>query len=237
MPTFLQLCKYTCRECGVAGGESAISAVANQTGELGRIVGYVANAWTEIQNRSPNWRWMRHGFTVNTVEDDDTYAYTDCTDTTASAVISRFSRWRLNDRNDPPKIYLTSAGVGTQNWMIWVPWESFSLIYRIGTQNSGYPVHITANPQDNIVIGPKPNGIYTVTSDYQRSAQILDEDADVPEMPTQFHMLIVYEAMRSYGYFESAPEVLAKGTEYGDRMMSDLRVNQLPGFRLGGPMA
>lgn len=237
MSTFLQLCKYTCRECGVAGGESAISAVTSQTGELSRIVGWVKDASIEIDNRHTDWRYLRHGFTVNTVEDDDTYAYGDITDTTSSAVIDRFSHWFLNDFRDPPKIFLTSSGVGTQNWMIWTPWENFKTIYRIGTQNSGYPVHITIDPQNRIVIGPKPNGIYTITGDYYRSAQVMDADDDVPEFPAQFHMLVVYRAMESYGFHESAPEVLAKGQKYGNRMMRALENNQKPAFRMAGPLA
>ena len=233
---YLALCKKVSGECGVAGGYAVPTAVTGQTGELARICNWTAQAYTEVQNK-PNWLWMRHGFTVNTVADDDTYAYGDITDTTTSAVITRLSHWRLNDRRDPPKIYLTSAGVGTQNWMIWVPWEDFKSVYRIGTQNSGYPVHITVDPQNNVVIGPKPNGIYTITGDYQRSAQTLAADADTPEMPSQYHMLIVYRAMEKYGFFESAPEVLQRGREAGDAMMRQLENNQLPGFRMGGPMA
>lgn len=233
---FLDLCQATARECKVAGGDTVPTAVTGQTGELDSIVNWVKDSWIEIQNR-PNWRWGRHGFTVNTVEDDDTYAYGDVTDTTTSAVITRLSHWRLNDPRDPPKIYLTSAGVGTQNWMIWVPWEDFKSVYRIGTQNSGYPAHIAIDPQNNIVIGPKPNGIYTITGDYQRSAQTLAADDDTPEMPSQYHMLIVYEAMQRYGYTESAPEVLARGEKYAGILMRQLQNNQLPGFRLAGPLA
>lgn len=238
MSEFLQLCKDTCRECGVAGGEDAISAVANQDGELGRLVGWVKQSWTEIQREHrSNWRWMRVGFTVNTVADDDTYAYTDCTDVLASTPIARFARWRFNDRNDPPKIYLTSSGVGTQTWLTVADWDDFKGIYRIGTQNSGYPAFIAVDPQNNLVLGPKPNGIYTVTGDFIRSAQVLAADADIPEMPSDFHDLIVYRAMQKYGFFESAPEVLARGREQEGLLMGQLRQDQLPSFRQAGPMA
>lgn len=238
MSTFLSLCQDLCRECDIASGEDAISAVANQSGELQRIVKWVANSYTELQNRHQGqWRWLRHGFTVDTTEDDDTYAYGDVTDTTTSAAITRFSRWYLEDCEDPPKIYLTSSGVGTQNWLIYTPWEWFKTIYRIGSQNSGYPAHITVDPQNNLVIGPKPNGVYTITGDYYRSAQVLAADDDEPEMPPQFHQLIVYMAMAKYGGFESAQEVIYRAQNEGGPLLRQLEANQLPPMRLAGPLA
>ncbi len=237
MSTYLQLCRKVCLECSVAGGDTVPTAVTGQVGELDRIVNWVADVWTELQNKHPNWRWMRHGFTVNTVADDDTYAYGDITDTTTSAVITRLGRWWVDDPEDCAKIYLTSAGVGTQGYLTFLPWEHFKSIYRIGTQNSGYPAHITIDPQNRIVLGPKPNGIYTVTGDYQRSAQTLSADADEPEMPAQFHKLIVYGAMEDYGFFESAPEVLARGKSKGLSMLRQLQLNQLPEPRQAPPLA
>ncbi len=235
MSTFLQLAQSLRQECGVAG--TGPSTVVGQVGELKRLVDWVSEAWTEIQNRHRNWRWLRYGFTFQTVADDDTYAYGDVSDAVTAVAITRFSHWLLTDRYDPPKIFLTSAGVGTQTWMIWVPWEHFKTIYRIGTQNSGYPIHITVDPQNNIVMGPKPNGIYTVVGDYQRSAQTLALDADTPEMPTDYHKLIVYRAMEDYGYFEAAPEVLARGVKKGSLLMRQLELDQLPAMREPEPLA
>ncbi len=236
--TFLQICQSFCGECGIAGGESVPSSVTGQTGELARGINWVKQRWKKIQNsNNSNWRWMRVGFTVNTVADDDTYASTDCTDVLTSTAIARFKRWRIQDRNDPAKIYLTSSGVGTQTWLTYLDWDDFKAIYRIGTQNSGFPAHITIDPQNNLVLGPAPNGIYTVTGDFVRSAQELSADGDTPEMPSDFHELIVYEAMQDYGYFEAAPEVLARGKELAAPLKRQLQADQLPTFRMAGPMA
>ena len=236
MSSFLQLCQYTCRECRVAGGESALTAVTGQTGELQRIVSWVASCWTEIQNRYPDWRWMRAGFTVNTVSGDDQYAGTDCTDIITSAAIDRFGRWLIDNLDDPPKIYLSSAGVGTEGWLSYIDWDDFKSLYKIGTQNNAYPAHISVDPQNNLRPGPKPDAVYVVSGDYQRSAQILAANADIPEMPTQFHMLIVYEAMKRYGLHESAQEILMAGNAGADRLLPQLEFNQLPAIRMAGPL-
>jgi hypothetical protein len=233
--TYLELCQRLRQEVGVSG--TGPTAVTSQTGELKRLVDWVASSYTEIQNRHEEWRWLRVGFSVDTVADDDSYAYGDCTDDLTSAAITRFTRWRFNDQFDTPKIYLTSAGSGTQNRLIFLPWDSFATIYRLGQQTSGYPAHITIDPQDNMVLGPKPNDVYTINADYFRSAQELASDSEVPEMPSQYHMLIVYRAIMDYGLFESAAEVIERAELKGSRLMRQLEKNQLPKMRIGAPMA
>lgn len=235
MSTFLQLCVDARRECGIPG--SGPTAVTSQSGELGRIVNWVADSYIEIQNRHPDWRWLRNGFTLTTAASDDTYAYGDANDDTTGTAITRFSHWRLNDTFDPPKIYLSSAGSGTQRWLTWTPWEAFKTLYKIGTQNEGAPVHITVDPADNIVLGPTPDGIYVINGDYQKSAQVLAADADTPEMPSQYHMLVAWEAVIKYGHYESAGEFIATGQRNASRLMRQLERNQKTPMRIGRPMA
>jgi hypothetical protein len=220
--TFLSGCQDLRRECGVSG--TGPSTVISQTGELGRLVNWYKQAWVEIQNKKPSWRWMRSQFTVQTVSSDDSYAYGDCTDSISSAVISRFKRWYRDDFY----IYLTSAGVGTQTKLMWLDWDDFKRMYLVGTQTASGPAHVSIDPLNNIRLGPKPNGIYTLTGDYQKSAQSLALDADIPEMPADFHMLIVYQAMKKYSAYSAAPEVWAQAKDEASRMMRDLELDQLP---------
>lgn len=237
MSTFLQISQGVCRECGIAGGDTVPSAVLSQTGELQRVVSWVIQAWREIQNRHNDWRWMRAGFTVDTASGDDSYAYGDCTDIITSAAITRFGRWLLNDPSDPPKRYLTASGVGVEGWLSYVDWNGFKSLYRIGTQTNSAPAWIAIDPQNNLVFGPKPDDIYTVSGDYQRSAQVLAADGDTPEMPEQFHDLIMYRAMEKYALYESANEVLIRAQHEANRMMRQLEANQLPAMFWPGPMA
>lgn len=235
---YLKLCQVTRQECRDIAGEGP-TTVIDQKGDLKRIVDWVSQSYNEIQNRhlDPPWRWLRHGFSFNTVANDDSYTFSDCTDTTDSAVITRFSSWYLRDYEDPPRIYLTSAGSDTQTWLTFIEWESFKWLYRMGAQSPGFPAHISIDPQDNLVLGPKPNGIYTITGDYIRSAQELANNGDVPEMPAQYHYLIVYEAMVRYGYAEAAQEVLMRGEKYAKKLMRQLEINQLTEIRNSGPLA
>lgn len=237
MSTFLQLCQETCRECGIASGDAVPLAVTGQVGELDRIVNWVANSWTDIQNRHENWRWMRVGFTLATSAADDTYAYTDCIDDITGIAIARFSKWHVDDPYDPPKIYLTASGVSVEGWMTYWDWRAFKRIYKIGAQNDAEPSVITIDPQDNLVLGSQPDAAYTVSGDFQRGPQILAANGDIPDMPTKFHKLIVYEAMKHYALYESAQEVLTKADYYSKRLMRQLEAEQLPTPILGSPMA
>lgn len=230
MSSFLALCQDVHRECGASG--TAPTGVTSQTGEANRIVSWVKQSWIEIQNSKNNWRWMRSRFTVNTVADDDTYAYADCTDTIDSAVISRFARWYPSEF----KCYLTSAGVGSEIWLTEKQWDDFRPLWKIGTQTSSHPADVAIDPQENFVLGPKPSAVYTVTGDYQKGPQSLTADADIPEMPTRFHALIQYEAMRKYAVFNAAPEVWAEVQDQAAMMVRDLEASQLPPLNFGDPL-
>lgn len=235
MSTYLQLFQDAKRECRITG--TAPTSVTGNSGVLDRLANWIIDAYVEIQNRT-EWRWMRHTFTCSVSQSDGTYAYTDCTDSETSSAISRFSHWWLNDPIDPPKIYLTASGTSAEYWLSWTPYEYFKTIYEIGTgrTSESNPAHVSVDHLNRIRLGPVPNDAYTLTGDYQLSAQVLASDGDTPEMPSQYHMLIVYMAMQKYGYLEGAQEVLMRGQEEGNKMMRQLEANQKPMPRLGKPL-
>jgi hypothetical protein len=237
MSTFLELAVDLAEEVDLASNPASVES---QAGEFKKLVKWLTKSYMEIQNRAGGrWRWLRREFTVNTTSGDDSYAPGDCTDVDAATTIDRFSEWRLIDPRDPPKIYLTSTGVGGEYWLIYIPWDDFKRIYKIGSQatNTGSPAHITFDPQNNIVLGPAPNDIYTVTGDFYRSPQVLALDADVPEMPSHYHNLIVYRAMEKYGRFNAAPEVELRGRVEGRALLRQLENNQMPKMRTAAPLA
>lgn len=243
MTTYLNLCKDLVREAGITSSSgTGPSAVTSQTGEMLRVVNWVRKAWDEIQNRHSNstglyWRWMRRQFTLALSSGDDTYAYGDATDVDASAAIARFSCWFVNDLKEPPRCYLTASGVSAEYWLHYVPLEAFNTIYKKGSGQSGTPIHITVDEKNQLLFGPKPNASFTVTGDFLRSVQTLAADGDIPEMPTQYHDLIVWYALEHYGFYEVAPEAIRRAQRAGGRLMRQLEINQLPELDFAEPMA
>lgn len=235
----LALVQALFRESRLPG--TAPASTASQSGRNGDLVAWIDEAWNEIQ-RSHNgrWRWLRRAFTVDTVADDDDYAYSEVTDVAASAAISRFRDWDL-DPDEPPLIYLTSDGISTQGEMVPLSWRDFRDMYGIGSVTSGYPRHISADPARTLRLGVPPDAIYTVTGNYWRGNQTLAVDGDEPEMPDDYHMLVVWQAITNYAYDVVAAEVLAKARAKGPPLWDALVENQHMGVTMtlgtGGPLA
>lgn len=235
MSTFLTGAVKLRQNCEIPG--TGPTAVAGQTGLLKRVVDWYADAWRDIQNRNNNpWRWMRRPFTLNTVAGDNSYAYTDATDVDATGAISRFAYWWAHDLDDPIRCYLQSGGVSGEYRLVWLPWEQWKYLYGFGSQTNQRPIHVSVDHQNNLRIGPKPDAVYVVSGDFQRSAQELTADGDTPEMPVRFHDLIVYRAMEKYGANSIAAEVFARAQLEGGRLMKALEADQLPRVTFGGPL-
>jgi hypothetical protein len=86
-------------------------------------------------------------------------------------------------------------------------------------------------------MGPKPNDVFVVEGDYYRVAPVLAAAADEPIFQEQYHMAIVWRAVRYYALYEEDGGLYAGAnqeykTEYG-LLMTD----QLPSMELGAPLA
>lgn len=238
--TYLELCRKLAREAEITPLSTIPSSVAAQTGQLGRVVGWVADAWKDIQRKYPDWRWLRSTWSVNTVLGDDTYAFGDCTDTRLTITpITRFSRWWPLDEEGYPnvQIYKLSDGVGAERRMTFMPWGNFRHQYKRGTQTNQAPAHYTIDPQNQWVLGPKPDGVYVLSGEYQRGVQTLVADGDVPEMHEDYHDLIWRFAIQMYAANSVAAEVYTRAEREGTKTMRALERDQRPGMVLGEPMA
>lgn len=226
MSTFLELCVDLRREAGIAG--TGPTATTSQAGELLRLVEWVNYAWVSIQNLSRDWLWMRASVTATTSASDGTY-------TTSDFGITEFGRWHPNSF----RVYVTATGQSDEQHMYYMDYDDFRNVYDFGSNASttGRPFHFTIAPDKSIKVGPLPDSTgYTIKGDYQKRASELSGDSDTPELPTEYHQIIVWRALMLYGMFESAPEVLAQAKGEYNSMLFGLRLNQLPGFMMAGPM-
>lgn len=232
---FLQLFKDTKRECKIPG--SAPTTAQNQSGILGDLVEWIRDSWREVQLKEPDWRWMFSTFSLATEADTYDYTYSDATDD--GSEIERFSRWDIRDAIDRPKIYKTADGQATESDLYAITYSQFKYLYQRGSNASvrGRPIHIAVSPHDELLLGPTPDGEYTVTGRYYKSPQDLVKNGDTPEMPEHFHFLIVAETLLRYAEDQSAPELEKKALRLMRSYYSRLRRNQLPRMTYGGPIA
>ncbi len=223
--TFLELCKCVRQEAGVSG--TGPVTVANQTGELKRIVDWTSEAYKEIQLMRPNWNWLRDDFDFQTTLDD--YDYTPA----QAGITERFHAWDI----DTIKSFRTSIGVSNEYELGELLYRQYRKIYLTGFQSSGTPIIFSIAPDKKLLIGPKPDGIYTVSGQYWKTPQLLAADGDIPEMPEEFHMFIVWQALEHYALYESAGEVLIRAQKNIKFYKNRLENSQLPDVQMAEPLA
>ena len=129
-------------------------------------------------------------------------------------------------------------GFGTESYLAPIEWGDYKAIYQAGSQHKGFPHLVAVSPDNSLAFGPKPSdgSAYRARTDYYEAPQDLVNETDVPNMPDQFHMLIVYDAMLNYGYSRVATEVLEASTVFSTPMLNQLRASQADPVRLGGPL-
>jgi hypothetical protein len=203
MSTFLELAQETRALSGI-GGTGPVS-VATASGIEARIVNYVKNSWIDIQTHPKKWKWMwgRYlapvpgGAPLQTIVNTREYPLTGV------------NKVRVNSFRS----YLTATGISDRQRMVWLSWAKFDRAHGTVDELANRPIRVTRDPTGQLVLYPKASGVYSIEFEFFKTAQVLAANADVPEMPTDFHQLIVYEALKRFGKAEDAPEIIKLGEE------------------------
>ncbi len=214
---FLQLCKEAAGDSGTVAGLPNLTTVAGATGRAAQLVAWVRDAWIDIQNERNDWLWMRRRFTGKalTIGQMEYSA--------ANLDLTRVSEW-LPDR---PRyytftIYDPDQGQGSEAEMSMISYDQW--IYRYGrrTQDTGRPSEWARAPDGKLLIGKKPDKAYVISGEYRLTPQELATDADIPEMPTQFHRLIIPEAVRLAARSDEAWQALTAQCQQYERLRAPL---------------
>lgn len=222
--TFLEICKRVREEAGISGLGPA--TVVSQSGEMGRVVSWTRSAYDMIQLQRNNWNWLRAEFEFDTTLNK--YDYTPL----EAGITERFSQWD----SDTIKSFRTSVGISNEFELGELLYRQYRSVYLTGPQPPGTPICFAVAPDQKLLLGPKPDGVFTVSGQYWKTPQRLSLDADVPEMPAQFHELIVWKALEAYGLYESAGEVIARAQKNITFYMGKLELNQLPDVQMAEPL-
>lgn len=190
---FLSLCQFTAQWSGKAAAASITSVVA-QTGVQLDIVNAVGHSWNNIQTQSNIWQWMRAEFSgsINAVVPPALAKYT-----AASFGITRFSDWvydQIGADYRPMTTQDPTIGISDERSLIYIEWEEWRSRYGRGQQTASRPTEWTADPSGMFCLGKPPDRTLTLKGEYFKDAQILAVNGDTPEMPSKYHMLIVWRA-------------------------------------------
>jgi hypothetical protein len=218
--TYLQLCQRARQEAGIAG--SGPSAVTGQSGKLLKLVDWVSQAWTDIQLKRPNWNFMWSSFSFDTIASQRDYL--------ASGLASPITDLSLWDR-DSFLIYKTSLDANDQNELVYLEYPRWRDGYRarMEVRAEDRPQMFTILPNNQIRFEPVSDVPYTIDGEYKRTAQVLAADADVlTNFPDDFQLIVVWQALKYYAFFEDAPEVLDEAETMFDNLLVRLEAEQLP---------
>lgn len=190
MATYLELAKELARESGNFDPE-LLTSVTGLKGRPAKLVNWVNKAYLNIQNSRRDWGWLISPFSRSLIPGSAVY-------TPQSFNLLRFSTWSTDrDWFQPVTLYDPDKGVSDESPLREISHEMWKTLYDRGDQsNFQRPVDYAISPRGEIEFGPIPDKAYTVRGQYLKGPQILVNSADVPEMPSRFHDMIVWEAQR-----------------------------------------
>ena len=224
---FLALCNSLIQKCGIAGG--GITSVTSQTGEAGRVVSWINEAYLNVQLAETQWHWMRSNVSFTTTDSQSSY-------TPAQCGVTDFGGWKM----DSFRRYITDTGVRSEAYLTALKYNDYRDTYLFGNMRltTGDPRYISEAPDLSLNLGLIPGSVgYTVVGEYFKVPSSLVAESDSPLMPSQYHMIVVYRAMMMYGMYESASEVIQEGTSLYNAMLRRLMRDQMDDFCVSAALA
>lgn len=208
---FLDLCRRAREEVGYSGNGPA--SVQGQVGEMGRLVNKVNSAWLEIQQCRQDWRFMRGSFNVS-----------------ISAGATEVTIAGLKEI-DADSIMLIDGGASYQMHAL-----TRDLMRNLGA-HVGRPTHCYSE-RGKIVLWPASDGAYTITGDYYRQPTLMAlENSAIPDMPEEYHLAIVWLAVKQLGAFEEAGNTYAHAAAEYRAMLDRMLQSETPSISFGGSIA
>lgn len=224
--TYLELCKALVREAGISG---TIASVAGQTGELLRVVNWIADAYTDILIAHDNWEFLRTDVNFTTNVGSRSYS-------AAAAGITEFGEWRFTGSW---RAYSAALGTADEQAVRFMEYDAFrdQYLYASAREQTGRPLIVTEAPDQSLQFWPLPDAEYVIVGEQYRHPAELTGNADLPVFPARFHKAIVQRAKMLYAQFESDAATFASAQSEYARLLEQLETRYLPNITAGSPMA
>jgi hypothetical protein len=215
--TFLDMTLRLAQEAAV-NGVNVPSSVNGNTGESKRLGDWIADAWREIQG-TRKWSFLWEQVSIVILNGTNTLA------TTLEA-----PRW------DKEQAWLVPASSDNGNRNLdYLEWPLFSSTY----QRLGQPGGINAwsvRPDKVFVVNALALGDTTINVQRWKYPQMLVNDTDVPLLPSDLTMLIVYTALKKYAGYDEAGAQRTIAVDEMKTLKEALFERCLPEFTMGGSL-
>ena len=210
--TRLQLVQRVFLEAGLAG--SGPSSTVDQVGEAEQLVGYVDEAWLNIQ-QARKWRWMWELVTLTLESGEQT----------------------ITDEV-PADRYLTDTAFIDTAPLTYLEWDVWRSTHPSIT-NTGTPCDWTVRPDNTLQFSSIASDDTTITVERFANPTVMTADDDTPAgLKGEHHMLIVWEAVLLYAGFDEASNLYAHAKAQRKRkLMAVTNAEGALNMRMGGPLA
>jgi len=195
------------------------------------FVAWTQESWLHVQRKRQDWHFMRKSTSFVTVSGQAIY-----TPVEAGIPAGTFGFWNRQTLRS----YNTAGGISGEIHMSYEPFDRWRDIYLFGGTRDvrTQPAVFSINQADHgLALGPVPNSDYTVTADYYEKPVAFVNGTDVPSIPDQYNMIIVYKTMMKYGAFDNAPEVSTRGAQEYAEVMRSLDSDRTNDWVMGGAIA
>ena len=208
--TYLEICQ-TVRILAGAQGTGPISVEDGDTsGYETNLVRFVDTTYIDIQNARNNFKFLRASDTWNTTADLSTYTILHIPidiKTIESIRVQKDSKWK----------YLVELDYDEAEYRF------------VNTLDSDEPVYFSREPgTGDIKMYPTPDNVYPVHLEYYRKPETMGLNEDVPMLPEEFHLAIVYKAADRFASFLGSPEIDEEYREAYRVMFQRLCSRQVP---------
>lgn len=224
MATFLQLCQSVFREGGLSG---QITTVVNQNGEALRVVKWVADSYKELLQEEPTrWWFLRRRYLAQLEAGKGEYTPAELGITDLASYDTQTFRVAVNDN------------LSDETFLYGRRWPDFRDYWRFSSRRAviSRPLEVAVTPELNLAFGPIPESPYWCQFEYVINPPELIEDNDVPLIPERFQIAIMWLALRHYGMFESAPEVVMRADANYNEVVTRMFIDQTDEIVTGGPL-
>lgn len=232
MSTFLELVQILARESGTLAGGSTLPTVTSAAGRVQKLVGWVRDAWVNIQNERSDWPWMEREFVSALAIGQRRYIAADFD-------LTRFAQWK---RDEPAystmSLWDPDIGQADEGEIRQVSYDLWRQQYGRGVSDPNRPILWAPSLTQELCVGPFPDKAYVIAGSYRLLPQVLAADTDVPELPVQYHKAIIWEALKLLGISDQAAQQATDGMGQYMQIRAQLNRDYLPEITIGGgPLA
>jgi len=222
--TFLQLCQSVYREGGISG---IITNTENQTGEALRVVNWVQDSYREILNADQfSFGFLRQDVVVQLTAGKSTYTKDDLN-------LALLGQWDTRTMR-----VAANQNLSDETYIYNMRWPQFRDYWRFSTRREtrSRPLNCSVDQDTNLVLGPVPDAAYYLNMQIIIVPPDLVSNDDVPVIPDRWVNCILWRALRHYGMFEAAPEVVQRADAAYNEIVLRMTLDQTPEIIGGAPL-